>query len=113
MTINVVFRDPAKPVFYTTALFQTTDGKRHRQDGCRRVAPGRREDKERQRSERDIDDGDRIGELANAKDRESLDLNVETAEHGASGDSKDRKAGTRRGTASTGEPQTRATTAAG
>ena len=59
-----------------------------------------------------MDDGDRTGELANAKDRESLDLNVETAAHGANGDSRDRKAGTRRGTASTGEPQTHATTAA-
>ena len=62
---------------------------------------------------RDIDNGDGTGELAKAKDRESQDLNVETAVHGASGDSRDRKAGTRRGTASTGEPQTRATTAAG
>ena len=62
---------------------------------------------------RDIDDGDGTGELANAKDRESLDLNVETAAHGASGDSRDRKAGLRHGTASTGEPQTRASTAAG
>ena len=62
---------------------------------------------------RDIDDGDGTGELANAKDRESLDLNVETAAHRVSGDSRDRKAGTRRGTASTGEPQTCATTAAG
>ena len=61
---------------------------------------------------RDIDNGDGNGELANAKDRESLDLNVETVAHWASGDSRDRKAGTRRGTASTGEPQTRATTAA-
>ena len=30
---------------------------------------------------RDIDDGDGTGELANAKDRESLDQNVETAAH--------------------------------
>ena len=59
---------------------------------------------------RDIDNADGTGELA--KDRESLDLNVETVAHGASGNSRDRKAGTRRGTASTGEPQTRATTAA-
>ena len=61
----------------------------------------------------DIDDGDGTGGLANAKDRESRDRNVETATHGASGDSKDGKAGTRRGTTSTGEPQTRATTTAG
>ena len=57
------------------------------------------------REECDIDDGDRTGGLANAKDRESLDLNVETATHGTSGDSRDGKAGTRRGTAGTGEPQ--------
>ena len=62
---------------------------------------------------RDIDNRDGTGGLANAKDRDSLDLNVETAAHWASGDSRDRKAGTRHGTASTGEPQTRATTAAG
>ena len=62
------------------------------------------------REECDIDDGDRTGGLANAKDRESLDLNVETATHGTSGDSRDRKAGTRRGTTGTGGPQTRATT---
>ena len=61
----------------------------------------------------DIDDGDGTGGLDNAKDRESRDRNVETATHGASGDSKDGKAGTRRGTTSTGEPQTRATTTAG
>ena len=61
----------------------------------------------------DIDNGDGTGGLANAKDRESRDLNVETATHGASGDSRDSKAGTRRGTTSTGEPQTRATTTAG
>ena len=53
------------------------------------------------REECDIDDGDRTGGLANAKDRESLDLNVETATHGASGDSRDGRAGTRRGV---GEP---------
>ena len=58
----------------------------------------------------DIDDGDGTGGLDNAKDRESRDRNVETATHGPSGDSKDGKAGTRRGTTSTGEPQTRATT---
>ena len=63
--------------------------------------------------ERDIDDGDGTGGLANAKDRESRDLNVETATHGSSGDSRDRKAGTRRGTTSTGEPQMRATTTTG
>ena len=57
------------------------------------------------REECDIDDGDRTGGLAIAKDRESLDLNVETAAHGASGDSRDGKAGTRRSTAGTGEPQ--------
>ena len=62
---------------------------------------------------RDIDNGDRTGGLANSKDRESLDLNVETAAHWASGDSRHRKAGTRHGTASAGEPQTRPTTAAG
>ena len=60
--------------------------------------------------ERDIDDGEGTGELANAKNRESPDLNVETATHGASGDSRDGRAGTRRGTAGTGEPHTRATT---
>ena len=37
---------------------------------------------------------------------------METAAHRASGDSRDRKAGTRRGTASTGEPKTRARAAA-
>ena len=57
--------------------------------------------------------GDGTGGLANAKDRESQDLNVETATHGASGDSRDGRAGTRRGTAGTGEPQTRATTLQG
>ena len=57
--------------------------------------------------------GDRTGGFANAKDRESRDLNVETATHGASGDSRDGRAGTRRGTAGTGEPQTRATTLQG
>ena len=61
----------------------------------------------------DIDDGDGTGGLANAKDREWLDLNMETATHGASGDSRDGRAGTRRGTAGTGEPQTRATTLQG
>ena len=61
----------------------------------------------------DIDDGDGTGGLDNAKDRESRDRNEETATHGASGDSKVGKAGTRCGTASTGEPQTRATTKAG
>ena len=60
--------------------------------------------------ERDIDDGDGTGELANAKNRELPDLNVETATHVASGDSRDGRAGTRRGTAGTGEPHTRATT---
>ena len=44
------------------------------------------------REECDIDDGDGTRGLANAKDRESLDLNVETATHGASGDSRDGKA---------------------
>ena len=58
----------------------------------------------------DIDDGDGTGELANAKNRESPDLNVETATHVASGDSRDGRAGTRSGTAGTGEPHTRATT---
>ena len=62
---------------------------------------------------RDIDNRDGTGGLANTMDRESLDLNVETAAHWAGGDSRDKKAGTRHGTASTGEPQTRATTAAG
>ena len=60
----------------------------------------------------DIDDGDRTGGLDNAKDRESRDRHLETATHEASGDSKDGKAGTRRGTTSTGEPRTRATTTA-
>ena len=50
------------------------------------------------------------GGHANAKDRESLDLNVETVTHRASGDSRDGRAGTRRGTAGTGEPHARATT---
>ena len=63
------------------------------------------------REECDIDDGDRTGGLA--KDRESLDLNVKTVTHGASGDSRDGRAGMRRGTAGTGEPQTRATTLQG
>ena len=63
--------------------------------------------------ERDIDDGDGTGGLDNAKDRESRDRHLETVTHEASGDSKDGKAGTRRGTTSTGEPQTRATTTAG
>ena len=49
--------------------------------------------------------GDGAGGLANAKDRELLDLNVETVTHRASGDSRDGGAGTRRGTAGTGEPQ--------
>ena len=62
------------------------------------------------REECDIDDWDGTRGLANAKDRESLDLNVETATHGASGDSRDGRAGTRRGTAGTGGPHTRATT---
>ena len=62
------------------------------------------------KEERDIDDGDGTGGLANAKNRESPGLNVETATHVASGDSRDRRAGTRRGTAGTGEPNTRATT---
>ena len=60
--------------------------------------------------ERDIDDGDGTGGQANAKDRESLDPNVETVTHRASGDSRDGRAGTRRGTAGTGGPHTRATT---
>ena len=59
---------------------------------------------------RDIDNGDGTGGLANAKDRESQDLNVDTATHGASGDSRDGRAGTRRGTEGTGEPHARATT---
>ena len=58
----------------------------------------------------DIDDGDGTGGLANAKDRESQDLNVETATHGASGDSRGgnetRRGGHRRTT-------TRATTLQG
>ena len=58
----------------------------------------------------DIDDGDGTGGLAYAKNRESPDLNVETVTHVASGDSRDGRAGTRRGTAGTREPQTRATT---
>ena len=53
----------------------------------------------------DIDDEDGTGGLANAKDRESQDLSVETATHGASGDSREGKAGTRRGMTGTGEPQ--------
>ena len=59
---------------------------------------------------RDIDDGDGTGELANAKGRESQDLNVETAAHAAGDDSRDGRAGTKRGTAGTGEPHARATT---
>ena len=62
------------------------------------------------RRECDIDDGDGTGGLANAKNRESPDLNVETATHVASGNSRDGRAGTRRGTAGTGEPHTCATT---
>ena len=62
------------------------------------------------RRECDIDDGDGTGELTNAKDRESPDLNVETVTQVASGDSRDGRAGTRLGTAGTGEPHTRATT---
>ena len=60
--------------------------------------------------EHDIDDGDGTGELANAKNRELPDLNVETATHVASSDSRDGRAGTKRGTAGTGKPHTRATT---
>ena len=41
--------------------------------------------------------GDGTGGLAKAKDRESLDLNVETVTHRASGDSRDGGAGTRHG----------------
>ena len=48
--------------------------------------------------ERDIDEEDGTGELDNAKNRESPDLNVETATHVANGDSRDGRAGTRRGT---------------
>ena len=62
------------------------------------------------KEECDIDDGDGTGELANAKNRESPDLNVETVTHVASGNSRDGRAGTRHGTAGTGEPHTRATT---
>ena len=62
------------------------------------------------RRECDIDDGDGTGDLANAKNRESPGLNVETVTRGASGDSRDGRAGTRRGTAGTGGPHTRATT---
>ena len=51
------------------------------------------------RRECDIDDGDGTGGHANAKDRESLDLNMETVTHRASSDSRDGRAGTRRGTA--------------
>ena len=56
--------------------------------------------------ERDIDKEDGTGELDNAKNRESPDLNVETATHEANGDSRDGRAGTRRGTQGTGEPHT-------
>ena len=62
------------------------------------------------RRECDIDDGDGTGDLANAKNRESPGLNVETVTHVASGDSRDGRAGTRRGTAGTGGPHTHATT---
>ena len=48
--------------------------------------------------ERDIDEEDGTGELDNAKNRESPDLNVETATHVANGDSRDGRVGTRRGT---------------
>jgi hypothetical protein len=41
-----------------------------------------------------------------AKDRESLDLTVETGTHEANGDSRDRGEGTRRGTSGAGEPHT-------
>ena len=56
--------------------------------------------------ERNIDEEDGTGELDNAKNRESPDLNVETATHGANGDSRDGGAGTRRGTKGTGGPHT-------
>ena len=46
----------------------------------------------------DIDKEDGTGELDNAKNRESPDLTVETATHVANGDSRDGRAGTRRGT---------------
>ena len=62
------------------------------------------------RRECDIDDGDGTGDLANTKNRESPGLNVETVTRVASGDSRDWRAGTRRGTAGTGGPHTRATT---
>ena len=72
--------------------------------------------------QRDIDNGDGTGEIANAKERESPtkrggrgarasvdsrngDLNVEAAAHRASGDSRDGRAGTRGGRASTGGPE--------
>jgi hypothetical protein len=61
--------------------------------------------KKRER-ERDIDEKDRTGEHDNAKNRESLDLTVETGTHAANGDSRDGGAGTRRGTSGTGEPHT-------
>ena len=55
------------------------------------------------RRECDIDDGDETGELTNPKDRESPDLNMETVTQVARGDSRDGRAGTRLGTAGTGE----------
>ena len=61
--------------------------------------------KKRER-ERDIDEEDRTGEHDNAKNRESLDLTVETGTHVANSDSREGGPGTRRGTSRTGEPHT-------
>ena len=61
------------------------------------------------RRECDIDDGDGTGDLANAKNRESPGLNVETVTRVASGDSRDGRAGRICGMVGTGGPDTRAT----
>ena len=55
----MLFQRPGgKPVFYTTAPFQTSDGDEARQVGCRQAALGRHEEAKRQRLDRDIDIGD-------------------------------------------------------
>ena len=74
--------DDRLSVFYTTRLFQTSDRKgmliRMAEDKKLKAAPKRDVNK----VNHDTDDGDGKGELTNGKDRESLDLNVETAAHG-------------------------------
>ena len=71
----MLFQRPGgKPVFYTTALFQTSDGDETRQDGCRQAALGRRKEEKRQRLDRDIDIGDGTvnGPKQDINDREVL-----------------------------------------